>query len=602
MGTRRTTAALAALLGTAAALAAQQPQWNIPALGAVEYRRSWKARAAAAPTADAARELPARGTVPGRYLPPLLPAPWLCHGELDADRRAVATPVRDLPDALRAIAFDLSVRGSCSWRFPRIVPFGDVLVRGRALPPDAEGWQTIDLEFERQRPRGLPGEAKAHRDDVERLCPFDLDGRGALRRQVDAAAGLVRSFRVEATLVVREDRREFRRIDLEDHWQLVAVRDNQDADFRARVADAVRRGSAWVREAITGLDAPWLQDREDKRTYGGGRIALAALTLLHAELPPDDPVVDAAFAALRRRRFVDTYSLATALMAMAQRYAPPREAELIRSGSTALRATRQLDERDRALAQKWLDRLLQNRDTRVDVDETLRFDYDGGRRYDNSLSQYGLLGLDAAALCGLEIPRATWHAAANHFVQVQCPPSGRAFDLELVTHRDLALAAGQPPRVVQSRAAPRGFSYMDPAEPPYGSLTAASTAGLVVARAGLSATGAPDRQLRAIDDAIDHGFAWLAAEFTARANPGFAGKADKHWYYWLYSLERVCELAGIAQLHRRDWYYEGAVQLLSQQNTDGSFPTGGGDTLQLESTCFAILFLKKSTLPAITGR
>jgi len=125
---------------------------------------------------------------------------------------------------------------------------------------------------------------------------------------------------------------------------------------------------------------------------------------------------------------------------------------------------------------------------------------------------------------------------------------------------------------------------------------------MVIARAGALRSGtASPGALRDVDEAIDAGFAWLAEEFTARANPGFVGKSDKHWYYWLYSLERACELAGVAWLDGRDWYYEGALQLLSQQRKDGAFATGGGETMLVEATCFAVLFLKKSTLPVVTG-
>ncbi len=175
-------------------------------------------------------------------------------------------------------------------------------------------------------------------------------------------------------------------------------------------------------------------------------------------------------------------------------------------------------------------------------------------------------------------------------------------DLDLVTHRELALAAGGAVPTHPVRTAARGFAYQRADEPPYGSMTAACLAGLVVARVGAERAGSKPAELRAIDAAIAGGFAWLADEFTVRSNPGWVGHCDHHWYYWLYSLERACELAGIARLCGRDWYHEGAVQLLAQQQQNGSFRADRGDTLLLEATCFAVLFLKKSTLPAITGR
>ncbi len=603
MGNTRILMLIAILTGTTAGITrGQQVAWQVPALGAVEYRRVDSARSGIAESAATARTLVPREDVPERYLPHLAPTPWLCQSELDDDQRRVTSPVRDLRDLIRAVAFDLAARGTATWRFARIVPFGDLAVTGRVGPIAADGAQELTLSIDRRPAAALPGDDRSLRTELAGLCGTDVAGTLHVQRQVDVGAGLVRAFTGELTLVAIEDKRHHRRIDVREAWTLIAVRDNQDADFRARVAAAVRKAAAWIHTAIDGVDASWLQDREDRRSYGSGRVALAALTLLHAEVPADDRVLQAAFTVLRRRAFLDTYSLATALMAMSQRYAPPREAEQVRNGTLQARTPRALEPADQKLAARWLERLLGNRDTRVDPARTLRFDYDGGGRYDNSLTQYGLLGLDAAALCGLEIAPTTWLAAADHFLAVQCPASGRNLDLELTTHRELALAAGGPAPRHPTRTPARGFAYQGPDEPAYGSLTAASTAGLVVARAGARQAGtASAAQLRAIDEAIAAGFAWLAVEFTVRANPGFVGKADHHWYYWLYCLERACELAGIARLQGRDWYYEGALQLLAQQQANGSFRADRGDTLLLESTCFAVLFLKKSTLPAITG-
>ena len=68
-------------------------------------------------------------------------------------------------------------------------------------------------------------------------------------------------------------------------------------------------------------------------------------------------------------------------------------------------------------------------------------------------------------------------------------------------------------------------------------------------------------------------------------------------------LERSCELATIARLHDRDWYYEGGLQLLSQQQGNGSFRAEHPSSLLLDTTCFAVLFLAKSTVVApVTGR
>ncbi len=59
----------------------------------------------------------------------------------------------------------------------------------------------------------------------------------------------------------------------------------------------------------------------------------------------------------------------------------------------------------------------------------------------------------------------------------------------------------------------------------------------------------------------------------------------------------------IARLDGRDWYYEGALQLLANQQPNGSFRAEQPSTLLLDSTCFALLFLAKATAGApVTGR
>lgn len=122
-------------------------------------------------------------------------------------------------------------------------------------------------------------------------------------------------------------------------------------------------------------------------------------------------------------------------------------------------------------------------------------------------------------------------------------------------------------------------------------------------RQGGCTEGVRDRGLlRRIDAGIDDGFAWIARNFSVRANPGDAERADNHRAYWLYCLERCCELRGVALLQGRDWYYEGGMQLLLAQRGDGSFRSGHASTLTIDSTCFAVLFLSKASAQGpITG-
>ena len=593
------------LVGTVAPAPAQELLWRLPRRGAAEYRRTWHAMAGpVGRTAGEVRAAPANGKLPERYLPRLAPAPWLCQGELRDDGKAIGDPVRDLRDVARALAFDLGSRGSVSGRFPRVLPYGDLTVSGAWTSPGPDGTQALRATVSARLPAALAGEPA---DTAARLRPFcvaDAGGTLTMTRRLDAPAGRVASFTAAFDLVVEEGDRQFRRLGIRDEWNFVAVRENQDADFRTRVASAIRLGAAFVRDALEDKKSFLVDDGKDDRSYDAGRLALALLTL-HGNLPADDPVVARGFADLARRKIVDTYSLATALMAMAARHAPAREAERIRDGELLALAPRVLDERDRKAVEKWLANLQKNVDPRVDADKLLRFNYVAGPRYDTSLQQYGLLGLWAAHTCGVDVPGTVFAAAARQLLAVQAVVGGRSA-VRLTTYAQLREVAGtdQEAKAPERRAQRRGFAYEDPDEPPYGSMTSAGISGLLLARAGMEARGHEDAQLEAqIDDAVRDAYAWLAAEFTVRANPGFAERADHHWYYWLYCLERSCELNGVAHLHGRDWYYEGALQLLAQQQGNGSFRAEHSSSLLIEATCFAVLFLDRATVAtAITKR
>lgn len=590
----------------ALALPAQDPIWRIPPQGAVEFRREWRATASAAvASAQVARSAAPVGAPPGRYLSRLVPAPWLCHGELADDGRSIGGQVADLRDALRRIACDVGARGAVRVSLPRLLPFGDVTITGSWSSPDAAGVQRLRGRLAARRPAPQGREPRDVAERLQALCVADADGSVALTRRWDGEAGVVAEFDGAFDLVVVEGPKAHRRLCIEDRWQLVAVHTNQDFDFRKRVAAAIRSGTDWVRAAIDTGESFLVDRGGDDRNYGSGRLALGLLTLLHGHVPVDDPVVQRGFAELFRRRIDDGYSLAAALMAMAALHAPPGEAVRLRGGELAEAPILVLPERDAKVAGRWLERLLHCSDPRTDPGDRLRFNYTRGPRYDTSLQQYGLLGLWSAHRCGIAVPKAAFAAAARHLLDVQGAAAG-TLTLSRSSHAQVqaALGTGGAPAADRQRARLRGFAYQEAVDPPFGSMTSAGISGLLLARAGMAAQGERDRALEdRIDEAIRDGFAWLADAFSVRLNPGFAERADNHVYYWLYGLERCCELAGVARLQGRDWYYEGALQLLSHQLPDGSFRAAQTSTLLLDSTCFAVLFLAKATAPVpITGR
>ncbi|MBL8726679.1 MAG: hypothetical protein JNK49_21740 [Planctomycetes bacterium] len=576
---------------------AQELAWRLPLRGAVEYRRTWQAEASGAFAAVAqARAAATAAKVPERYLHRLPPAPFLCQGELDSAQRAIADPVRDLRDVLRALAFDLQSRSGVRSKWPRVLPFGDLQVVG-SWTNTPDGGQELRGAVSARPAAALPDEKGTVARLLQPFCVRGAEGTVVLRRSIDGALGVVRTFSGSVDLVVEEDEKQFRRLVLRDEWQFLAVRDNQDFDFRKRVQAAIERGVAFVREAVRGQKSFLGDGGKEHRSYGSGRLALALLTMLHGHVPPDDAVLLAGFAELRRRELVDTYSLAAALMAVAARYESAADAERLAQGGMAALPVRKTSAEDQEAVQRWTKQLLANLDPRTDPQKVLRFNYVAGPRYDTSLQQYGLLGLWSAHLCGVDVPGGTFAAAARHLLQVQGPPAGTRRTV-LTSHAQVqeGFVAGVPPRGLELRTAPRGFAYEEAQEPAFGSMTSAGVSGLLLAIAGMQAKGHGDKALLGeCEAAVAAGYAWLAAEFSVRCNPGFAERSNHHWYYWLYGLERSCELRGVEWLDGRDWYYEGALQLLAQQQANGAFRTEFAASMLIESTCFAVLFLARST-------
>jgi hypothetical protein len=72
-------------------------------------------------------------------------------------------------------------------------------------------------------------------------------------------------------------------------------------------------------------------------------------------------------------------------------------------------------------------------------------------------------------------------------------------------------------------------------------------------------------------------------------------------YYHLYGIERVGDLSGKREIGGRAWYPRGAAWLVAEQDKDGHWadPTcmAPKDVL---GTCFALLFLKRATIPVVT--
>jgi len=292
------------------------------------------------------------------------------------------------------------------------------------------------------------------------------------------------------------------------------------------VRQAIRRANAWL-YGRQNPDGTW-----PGRDRPGGVTCLATLALLQAGESPDSLRIERSLEHIRDMPNQHVYVVALKIMVL--------------SKVDAQRYRREIN-----AAAQWLVSA-QNRSGLWNYTEE-------GTRFDHSNSQFALLGLHAAAQVGIKIPSGVWQRARRTVLKTQNKDGGWAYQ-----------ASGES----------------------YGSMTAAGVADLLIlghrlahsTERGFSKEGVPKCGGYRTSRPLAEGLAWLGGHFEADRNPRLG---RQHYYYWMYAVERCGILSGRRYLGRRDWYREGAEQLVDRQRADGSW---GGS---LTDTCFAVLFLAK---------
>ncbi len=153
-----------------------------------------------------------------------------------------------------------------------------------------------------------------------------------------------------------------------------------------------------------------------------------------------------------------------------------------------------------------------------------------------------------------------------------------------------------------------GYGYSDKQrKSSYASMTAGGAMALQICAAGKRGVDLGDKSLRDLP-AVKRALAWLGNGFQPGLNTGAAAafgskrgkRSDSFWrYYWLWSLERACSSIRVARIGEHDWYGEGAAFLLKEQHEQGKWR---GPERPLQGTCFALLFLSRSTVAVTTPR
>ncbi len=173
--------------------------------------------------------------------------------------------------------------------------------------------------------------------------------------------------------------------------------------------------------------------------------------------------------------------------------------------------------------------------------------------WDNSNSQYGLLGVWSGAQAGLAVPNTYWSAVDSHWTQC---------------------ASGNGT-----------WGYFTDSSPTL-SMTLAGVASELVSRDYLNAPNGP----------ADAGLSWLDAGDNCTA-----GVTESEFpSYTLYGLERVGLASGFKYFGKHDWYSEFAQKLVAQQNLDGSWGPGGNQSLV--DTSYFLLFLARGRHPILFNK
>ena len=356
--------------------------------------------------------------------------------------------------------------------------------------------------------------------------------------------------------------------------------------------------------------------------YPGATTALAYCTLRACGVPLDDRSVKAAWSSLRkayRREELRTYSAAVYLMAIAQH---------------GEHATGAKDEHDVKLSKddaKWAQEIVGFLTEAQDSGG--RWGYLGaqGSRgggeelpfgWDNSNTQYALLGLKSAARCGIAIDPGVWKRSLEHFIRVQ-----EAAGPE-VPRGTGPIGKGGTSAPVLDHA--RGWTYRErpsatgPADSRIllAGMTAGAVGSLVICRSELIGKRDMTMKLDAVfERAVWDGLAWLGTNWvpTGMLTPGpelaplFREAMGRGLsLYEFYGVERAGVLAAVEWMAQVDWYGAGAASLLATQLPDGSW-SGLDAGLMVDDlaarkramhpvdTCFALLFLKRGTSPVARG-
>jgi serine/threonine protein kinase len=363
-------------------------------------------------------------------------------------------------------------------------------------------------------------------------------------------------------------------------------------------ANLINAGVAYLKSR-QAPDGTWTHTKDTPNTVGV--TALCGLALLEAGIKPDDRVIRDAARAVREQSLVctHTYSLSLAILFL-DRVGDPADDELIASmavrllagqdatyggwsydcpplaGDEVKRLQKQLFQRDGPAGLPAPPTGPRHRRERRDLSPEIRQQADLIIRLlaqphdpakasmgDNSNVHLAILGLWVARRQGIPIEAAAQRVNARF--RLSQKPDG-------------------------------GWCYT-PAEPPPKTNPSMTCAGLLGLAVGFGsnpkrASGPPKDP--AVSKALEYLGKWMEEPGAAAKAGGLVGGvAPGRVPYYLWGLERVCQIYGVEKLDGKDWYAWGTKWATANQKPDGSWEAELGPVVD---TAFVLLFLEHGDL------
>ncbi|MBL8878813.1 MAG: DUF4159 domain-containing protein, partial [Phycisphaerales bacterium] len=326
------------------------------------------------------------------------------------------------------------------------------------------------------------------------------------------------------------------------------------------VGSSIDRATHWLKSK-RHVDGSWEDREKSDDDYRGGDTALAVLALLYAGEDPRQEDMARSIAWLAGADLKTTYTIAC------------RAHALSLGGGSKHRSKLEDDV-------QWLTRNIWPRG----VKSMGGYDYrviparqpEGGR-YDNSNSQFGVLGAWMSAEAGLRVPQDYWLLVEDHWLRDQNNDGGWGYEFGGNSTGSMTAAGLATMYVVLDQVHARDEGRFDG--------TKTVNCGNYKAATRVIA-------------AIETGLSWLGREFTPE-NP----RGSREWkYYYLYGVERAGRASGRKYFRQQDWFRVGALDLLGAQTDEGHWPGSGEGMTAHRNTCFATMFLCHGRAPLFMNK